>query len=79
MTREWFVIENIMAYGVFGSDLPKVLGYIPRDVAEAICGRTLNGGIWFTREQSEQMRQHPEWSDRPPKGAYSKITNWSKP
>lgn len=63
--REWLVIESSMKNGVFApadAQIPK--GYIPRDVAEALLGRSLEGNQWFTREEGQLMRAHPEWTDR---------------
>lgn len=60
--REWLVIESSMKNGVFAPDearMPK--GYIPRDVAEGLLGRSLDGTQWFTREEGQLMRAHPEW------------------
>lgn len=60
--REWLVIEDSRKNGVFapeGSDKPK--GFIPRDVAESLLGRRMDGNQWFTAEESERMRGHPEW------------------
>lgn len=68
--REWLVIENSHAYSVFArDDMKKISGYIPRDVAEPLLGRDLGGTVWFTRDEGEQMRKHPEWSDTEPPGA----------
>lgn len=65
--REWLVIENSMKNGIFVSaEVRDEKGYIPRDVAEAICGRSMAGPQWFTREESEKMRAHPEWRDTEP-------------
>jgi hypothetical protein len=63
--REWLVIESSMKNGVFAppdAQIPK--GYIPRDVAETLLGRSLEGNQWFTREEGQLMRAHPEWTDR---------------
>lgn len=60
--REWFVIEDSRKNGVFAPDeARKIKGYIPRDVAESICGRDLSGTQYFTRQEGEWMREHPEW------------------
>jgi hypothetical protein len=65
--REWFVIEKSWKNAVFADDNAKIAnGYIPRDVAETLLGRKLDGTVWFTREESDRMRQHPEWSDTEP-------------
>lgn len=61
--REWLVIEDSRKNGVFapeGVDKPK--GFIPRDVAERVLGRRLDGTQWFTREESDVMRAQPEWT-----------------
>lgn len=60
--REWLVIESAYKNAVFASDdSKKPAGYIPRDVAEPLLGRSLDGTVWFTKEESEKMRAHPEW------------------
>ena len=61
--REWLVIESGMARAVFRdhAEVERVRGYIPRDVAEPLLGRPLGGTVWFSREESERMREHPEW------------------
>lgn len=60
--REWLVIENSRWYGVFRPEgMEQIKGYIPRDVAEALLGRNMDGTQWFTREESEAMCAHPEW------------------
>jgi hypothetical protein len=69
--REWLVIEDSRAYGVFASDeerANKVMGYIPRDIAEPLLGRSIEDGRhnWFTRVESEKMHAHPEWRDELP-------------
>lgn len=65
--REWLVIENSWSKSVFATDADKVpSGYIPRDAAEALLGRTMTGAVWFTREEGEKMRAHPEWRDSEP-------------
>lgn len=65
--REWLVIESSMSKGVFISEEERTRkGYIPRDVAEAILGRSMEGTQWFTREESEVLRRHPEWRDTIP-------------
>jgi hypothetical protein len=65
--REWLVIENSWKYSVFASDEDKKLrGYIPRDSAEQLLDRSITGTVWFTREESDQMRSHPEWRDTEP-------------
>ena len=65
--REWLIIESSMKNAVFAADsdrLPK--GYIPRDAAEKLLCRDLSGTQWFTREESERMRTHPEWTETEP-------------
>lgn len=64
--REWLVIESSGKNAVFAPDDEKPRGYIPRDVAEPLLGRELGGIAWFTREESQQMRDHPEWRDTEP-------------
>lgn len=59
---EWLVIEDSRKNAVFApkeARTPK--GYIPRDVAEQLLGRILEGTQWFTREESARMRASPEW------------------
>ena len=67
--REWLVIENSRARGVFARPEDHAKGYIPRDAAEALLGRNLGATVWFTPEESAAMRRHPEWSDTEPPGA----------
>lgn len=68
--REWLVIESSMKNAVFVPDEERERkGYIPRDAAEALLGRKLDGDVWFTREESASMRAHPEWRDSPPEPA----------
>lgn len=67
--REWLVIENSRKNGVFADDdAKKPLGYIPRDVAEPLLGRVIEDGrtTWFTKQDGEKMRAHPEWRDTEP-------------
>jgi len=62
--REWLVIEDSRKCGVFAqleASAPK--GYIPRDAAEALLGRSMEGTQWFTKEDTAKMRAHPEWRD----------------
>ena len=74
--REWLVIEHSWKNAVFASDdAKKPMGYIPRDVAEPLLGRDLGGTIWFTREEGERMRRHPEWRDDKP--SWSALGFWS--
>jgi hypothetical protein len=71
--REWLVIENSWKNGVFAPDDAKTpRGYIPRDVVEPLLGRKIEHGrvTWFTKEDGEKMRAHPEWrDDEPPMAA----------
>lgn len=61
--REYLIIESSRKNGVFASDEDqKPLGYIPREAAEEICGRSMRGHQWFTAEESEKMRNHPDWT-----------------
>ena len=63
--REWLVIEDSRKCGVFApleASVPK--GYIPRDVSEALLGRSMEGTQWFTKEDIAKMRAHPEWTDK---------------
>jgi len=63
--REWYVIEDHAGKGVFGTE--KIHGYIPRDVVENELGIPhQEGATFFTREQSEAMRAHPEWTTEDP-------------
>ena len=65
--REWLVIESSMKLAIFAPpELRDRKGYIPRDAAEKLLGRDLGGNQWFTREDSEAMRKHPEWRDSAP-------------
>lgn len=74
--REWLVIENSWKNSVFADDDAKTpIGYIPRDAAEQLLGRDLSGTVWFTREDGERMRQHPEWRDTEP--GWSPLGFWS--
>jgi hypothetical protein len=74
--REWLVIESAYKNAVFRSDdLKNPLGYIPRDVAEPLLGRKLSGTVWFTKEESERMRAHPEWRDTEP--GWTPLGFWS--
>jgi hypothetical protein len=62
---EWLVIESAWKNAVFAPDDAKEpKGYIPRDVAEPLLGRDLGGMVWFTREESQLMRSHPEWREK---------------
>lgn len=65
--REWLVIESSYKNAVFAPDDAKVpRGYIPRDAAEKLLGKDLGGMVWFTREESDKMREHPEWRTTEP-------------
>ncbi len=67
LPREWLVIENSWKNAVFApDDAKKPVGYIPRDVAEPLLGRKISTGSdveWFSREDGDKMRAHPEWRD----------------
>lgn len=77
MRREWLVIQNSWAFSVFARDgAKKILGYIPRDVAEPLLGRDLGPTVWFTKEDGEKMRAHPEWTDNEPPGQSSPLGFW---
>lgn len=63
--REWFVIENTRAYSVWASDdLPKIAGYIPREVAEEIVGHPITGDFWFTSEHDQKIFASPTTVER---------------
>jgi hypothetical protein len=63
--REWLVIEDSRKCGVFSpAEANMTKGYIPRDVAEALLGRSMEGTQWFTKEDTAKMRAHPEWRDK---------------
>ena len=64
--REWLVIEDARKSAVFAPPEADLKNYIPRDVAETLLGRDLSGTVWFTREESETMQNHPEWRDTDP-------------
>jgi hypothetical protein len=64
---EWLVIESSKKHAVFREpedELPR--GYIPRSVVEEMLGIDICDGqyTWFTREQGERMRAHPDWLSR---------------
>lgn len=74
--REWLVIENSWKNSVWSKDGSKTpMGYIPRDVAEQLLGRDLGGSVWFTRDESVRMREHPDWRDMLPE--WSPLGFWS--
>src|SRR5262245_39593217 len=61
--REWLVIEKSWKCSVFATEEDQQpTGYIPRDAAEKLLGRDLGGTVWFTAEESERMRKHPEFT-----------------
>jgi hypothetical protein len=65
--REWLVIEASTKHSIFASpEAQKPRGYIPRDAAETILGRSMVGVQWFTQAESEAMRRHPEWRTEAP-------------
>lgn len=64
--REWLVIECSWKRSVWRDDELPEQGYIPREAAEKLLGRDLGGNVWFSREESEQMRAHPDWRDTEP-------------
>lgn len=64
--REYLVIEDAARRMVFPPRTIKTSGYIPRDVAEELLGRSLEGPQWFTADESEKMRAHSEWLDEWP-------------
>ena len=65
--REWLVIELTRGRGVFAEDAEREWkGYIPRDAAEAILGRSMDGTVWFNSDESEKLHAHPEWRDSEP-------------
>jgi len=79
--REWLVIESSYKNCVFASDEIRknpIWGYIPRDTAEKLLNRDLGGTrtIWFTRNEGELMRNHPEWCTELPE--WSPLGFWSK-
>lgn len=60
--REWLVIQASNANGAFAPpEAEQPHGYIPRDAAEVLLGRSIEGTQWFTREESDAMQAHPEW------------------
>jgi hypothetical protein len=76
--REWLVIEDSRKHAVFAPDeATRPLGYIPRDVVDSLLGRKIEDGrtTWFTKEDSEKMRAHPEWRDTEP--SWSPLGFWA--
>ncbi len=60
--REWLVIEDSRANSLFApEEAKKPKGYIPRDVAEVLLGRSMDGTQWFSTEECASLRSHPEW------------------
>lgn len=62
--KEYWVIDDSQKKGVFATEeqqRPK--GYIPRKIGEEIIGRKTKDAecVWFTKEQIDNMRAHPEW------------------
>lgn len=73
--REWLVIESSWKNAVFApDDAKKPMGYIPRDAAEQLLGRDLGRIIWFTRDEAQKMREHPEWRETEP--GWSPLGFW---
>lgn len=63
--REWLVIEDSRKNAVFAPQEAKYpRGYIPREAAEKLLGRSMEGPQWFSREEAELMRTHPEWREK---------------
>lgn len=78
--REWLVIESSWKHAVFADHETgkEHEGYIPRDVVEGELGiRIEEDGrtTWFSREDGERMRMHPEWRSAPPE--WSPLGFWS--
>jgi hypothetical protein len=79
--REWLVIESSWKQAVFADDGTGKdhEGFIPRDSAERLLGRNLvepDGRVtWFTKEEGEKMRTHPEWRKTLPE--WSPLGFWS--
>ena len=64
--REWLVIEPSTNGAVFHEQKPPT-GYIPRTAVTAMGIRTKRGGCdWFTSEEMDRMRAHPEWRNTLP-------------
>lgn len=67
MPREWLVIENSWSRGIFATEADKLpSGFIPREAAEHVLGRSMEGAQWFSKEDGEKMRAHPEWRETEP-------------
>ena len=64
--REWLIIESSLKNAAFPPPDANRKGYIPRSVAEGLLGRSMDGTQWFSREESQLMRAHPEWRDTLP-------------
>lgn len=60
--REWLVIEPSWKNSAFAPE-SRAVGYIPRDFAEKLLGRPLEGHVWFTEEETLRMRASPMWRD----------------
>lgn len=77
--REWLVIEDSRKNSIFmGPEALRAPGYIPRDAAEALLGRDLDGMVWFTKAEGNAMRSHPCWRDEiPPLGTETGI-HWTR-
>jgi hypothetical protein len=76
--REWLVIESSYKNCVFAPDGAYNSGYIPRDIVENELGIRVEPdgrNTWFTREDCERMRAHPEWRDTMPE--WSPLGFWS--
>ena len=75
--REWLVIENSWKNAIFASyGAKRPTGYIPRDVVEGELGIVVkdDGVSWFTREEGDRMRAHPEWTTTEPQ--WSPLGFW---
>lgn len=74
--REWLVIENSWKNAVFAPPSAKdPVGYIPRLEAEVLLGRPLAGTVWFTKDESEKMKSHPDWRVTEPE--WSPLGFWA--
>lgn len=72
------MIENSWKNAVFAPDDAKTpRGYIPRDVVEQLLDLVIEDGrtTWFTKEDGEKMRAHPEWRETGP--SWSPLGFWS--